>query len=539
MTVARNHTPPEWLTRAQPWLLLMVSVAIVIGAPEVWNYTPDSGVYVGSASTIVEQGRYWFNGHPNLLYYPGTSAVVALPVAIFGLNFHAIHLVFSLLAVTVLWLARAYFSVERFGWAGLALPFLLAANQLFQIQAQQILSDLLLLNLVLLALLAWRKYDITRNEGWFYVCAVAVAAAPMVRFQGLFLLGAFGLAVLVHIAKRRNEIDWRRVIRHLAVAALTTLPFSIWTLRNYLLHTPDTYNMANAFFFGLEGLRISGPGFGEVDWIDAEWKYPVYQIMYLFGGLGDSFLGNLSNLLPLEVRTGTVLVLMTAGLWPWLKRAGMLEIVFVALILILLVEGVTDSKSMRIVDRYWIPILPFVISIAGQGLGQIRGVLAGGRLRTLTTYGSGILMALILVVGTLSWSKRLSPEASDRIARINSVASQVAEHVDQSLPPDALIMASDWGVAPFLTKRKTIQVLRSPCDQGTLELIHERKPAALVVLPGFLRSSMADELAMRYPDAFQEVFRSGNRGHRESGAVYHIEHDQVPQALALSSCEQE
>ena len=101
--------------RAQVVMLALLSLLIVIGAPQVWNYTPDSGVYIGSAISLVEDGRYWFNGHPNLLYYPGTSTLLTAPIALFGMKFHAMHILFALLAVATLWLARAYFSTQRYG----------------------------------------------------------------------------------------------------------------------------------------------------------------------------------------------------------------------------------------------------------------------------------------------------------------------------------------------------------------------------------------------------------------------------------------
>lgn len=108
----------------QGLLLVALSVGFIATAPALWRYTPDSGIYIGTALSLVQEGRYWFNGHPNLLYYPGFSGLLTLPIYAFGLNFQVLHIYAAVLGVATLWVLRGYFSAKRYGWIGLFLAII-------------------------------------------------------------------------------------------------------------------------------------------------------------------------------------------------------------------------------------------------------------------------------------------------------------------------------------------------------------------------------------------------------------------------------
>jgi hypothetical protein len=253
------------LIKVQFWILLLISVCLIVAAPSLWYYTPDSGIYIGTAQSMVERHEYHFNGHANLLYYPGFSSLLSWPIMLFGVNFHVLHLFCAAMVVAVIWLARTYFSSSRYGLAGMAVPVIMASTTVLQAQAFSILSDGSLLAISLGALVLWRMY-VEKSFFWALpACFVLVAFAPMVRFHGLFLCAAF--AVTLFLQAMRNS---RRSLLNVALAvvggAATLIPFAAWTLRNLQKFTPHTFNMANSFFFGLNGLSIYAPGHGRVDW---------------------------------------------------------------------------------------------------------------------------------------------------------------------------------------------------------------------------------------------------------------------------------
>lgn len=82
--------------------LSLVSVAFLLSASEFWPFLPDSGMYIGTAQSIVHDGRFWFNGHPNLFVYPGYPLLLALPVTLFGIDFHVLHVFSAAVAVSTL-----------------------------------------------------------------------------------------------------------------------------------------------------------------------------------------------------------------------------------------------------------------------------------------------------------------------------------------------------------------------------------------------------------------------------------------------------
>ncbi len=185
------------LDRFQKNLLILVSLAYLAATPTVWFSSPDSGIYVGTAEKMLSEGRYWFNGHPNLIYYPGYSTILAALIAVFGTNFFVLHLSSSLLTVSALWLSRNYFSVQRYGWAGFFVPLLLAANPIVIDQIFKVKSDSLFLCLLLATMLLWRRFAETKSERYFYLAASLVAFATLVRFEGLLIWGALVTASAV------------------------------------------------------------------------------------------------------------------------------------------------------------------------------------------------------------------------------------------------------------------------------------------------------------------------------------------------------
>jgi len=295
--------------------------------------------------------------------------------------------------------------------------------------------------------------------------------------------------------------------------------------------------MANKAFFGLSGLRISGPGFGRVDWIDADWKYPVYQLMYLFGGLGNTFLGKLGDRIGLELVTAGVLGLIVTGSWSWLKRAGTFEAAFVLTAAAMIIYPKIGSKSLYHVARYWIPLLPFFIVIAGLGIQRIAEILASSWYRKAVTGGAIVITLVVLASGILGWADTLSTQNTERIARRYDTAITVAGYVKDNLPEETVILGTDWGVTPMLTRRRSYGYLRSPCHKPTLERIRDKAPSHLVVLAHSVTTPMALDMADQYPQAFQPVFSMGDREQRSFGAVYIIDRKQVLSIISSIKCQ--
>ncbi|WP_078118020.1 ArnT family glycosyltransferase [Thiosocius teredinicola] len=530
----RDPAALHW-SLAQIIVLAVISAALVAMAPETWRYHPDGAVYIASAVTMAEEGRYWFNGHPNILYYPGLSMLLYLPIKIWGLNFQVLHLVAAALGVTTLWIIRGYFNAGRFGWTGLLLPLLMAANALIMQQTTLVMSGVPFLGVSIAALWVWRRF-LTEDNYWLvFACALLVGFASLVRFQGLFLIGAFGLALIVHFVRNRDR-NFKAFFLLAMAGIVSVVPFVIWTARNYALYTPDTYNMAGEFFFGQEGLSISEADWGEADWIDAAWKYPVYQAMTLFGSLAKSFLNDVQHWFPLEVKSALALGLMTLGFWPWLRRASVMEAAYVIVSLAFLMKDSLEGTSLYFPQRYWIPMVPFAAVMAGLGLAWLYELSTKVWMKATIAVGSGIAVALMLASGVLSWSDDISRENTERWATRMASIDRTAQQIRETTAPDSILLSTDWGIMPLLTNRQSFQVSRSKCSGPTLSLIAERHPDYLVEMPGLLRTRIVERLVDDYPELFELQFEAGTRESRDRAALYRINHDQLPAALDNIDC---
>ena len=509
--------------KVQFWLLVIISLTFFYLAPPSWHYAPDSGIYIGTAKNLLESGTYWFNGYPNLLYYPGFSSLLTIPLSLFGLDFVALHLFCIGLVVAALWLSRIYFGQEGYGLAGLAVPLLLACNSIVHQQLATILSDSSLLVCIVGALLFWRAFERNESKYALYGCLLLCALAPLVRFEGLFLPGAFGLAFIITKLSRNGQI-LPVLVKASALSLLTLSPFLLWTWRNYVMYSPDTFNMANDFFFGLKGLALYAPGHFEVDWIDAPWKYGAYNTLYNLKDLLRSFVGDIANRLPLEVDVLLVLLPLTAGLLPWFRAANHMERVLALSLAGFFFWRTMHARNLYVVDRYWLSLLPFVAIIGSLGLRKIHKSIETGPLRHL-------YLAIVLVVAVIISSNGLhltlskaSDENREYDRQANIILQEISRFVQSNSSEDTTVAVTDWGILPLFIHRKSYQLLNDKDHLLSLKRILKYKTKLLVILDGSAASApYAREMVNAFPDAFtlmKDFEPSGGAGPK--GSVYRI-----------------
>jgi hypothetical protein len=261
---------------------------------------------------------------PNILYYPGISTILALPMSIVGENFWVFQCYFAVLSLFAVWLSRYYFSYKNYGLVGVAVPIFLVLSSGYLFGLYSILSDGIFLSLSLLCLIMWRNYLQYNQKRYLVWCVIFVALSPLIRFHGLFLCAALSCSLLIRVFSVEKALRKKAFFITCLVSFIVILPFAIWTLRNYFAHTPDAYTMSNTFFFGLKGLKLYAHGLtGNIDnsWIDADWKYSAYRCIFFFGGLAEFWVGPLTT----EGKAIFTLVLMPLillGVRSWAKRAS-------------------------------------------------------------------------------------------------------------------------------------------------------------------------------------------------------------------------
>jgi hypothetical protein len=511
------------LARTQIAFLAIVSCVLLLLAPSYFHFQPDTGIYVGGADSLLASGAYRFAGQPILVYYPGFSLLLAVPMSVFGMDFHVLHLFAALWCVAALWLIRAYYADNAYAGAGLLMPALLPFAGIFQEQALYILSDAAFLAWSFIALLLWRRFVRSGDRTTLVACALVVAFAPLIRMQGLFLAVAFGTALLAHFWDRSA------IAKRLAIVAAVTLavlaPFLLWTLRNYLQHSSETYNLANTAFFGKSGLSLYSSDFHKVDWIDARWKYGVYNLLYSVRDLFETLFGKS----PLEwVRLEAIpLVLgipLLAGLVPWWRKATHLERAYVAISAIFIALWALRADSLYTVPRYWLPLLPFVLLIGMLGLKRIYDLVPWKATKPWVAAVYLSLLAVTVSQGTVSALTKLEPWAAHYYETSERTRLALADFVHNNTAADAVIAVTDWGVLPLSLERDTVSVLNDDDHRQSLERILNSGASHLVILEGTSAmvdptNAMVDEL----PQVFQPELEIRPKGTGAGGGVYRVD----------------
>ena len=518
----------------QFWALVLISILFILVAPSVWYYTPDGGIYIGTAESMVETGQYRFNGYPNLLYYPGFSSLLSLPILVFGVNFRILHLLCACIAVASLWLLRSYFTPSRYGLVGLALPVILACASIFQQQVFFILSDGTFLVISLGALLLWRIY-IEKSYRWALItCFALVAFAPMVRFQGLFLSVAFTIALFMkEVSKKGLSASG---VAMSAVGGLGTLaPFAAWTWRNLQQHTPHTHNMANSFFFGLKGLTLHAPGFRMVDYIDAEWKYGIYNLMLSIENLVRTFFGyRIPALIPTKVVLIVLVIIVLAGTLRLLKLATNMERAYVLISVAFLACSSLNSHNLFGVTRYWLPLAAFAIVAAGFGLRSIYNLFKDIRYRAVVSTIFGFLIVLILSNGVSNFLEFNGK--SNYYRNAHEVVGKVKQFMDEETSPTIPVATTDWGVLPFTLKRTCYKTLNDESHLLTLERMDKYQTGYLVIVDQLGSASPYEQKMVEdLPQLFSLMLEVQPEGEGPAAAVYSVDLEGVQKFLNSAS----
>jgi hypothetical protein len=522
------------LDRYQFWGLVLVSILLLSAAPSIWYFHPDSGIYLSSAKTLLETGQYTFNGYPNLIYYPGFSLLLCLPISIFGFNYFVINLFCAVIAVSSLWLIRAYFNRRRYGIVGLILPFIVSSAWIFQEQVFYIMSDGTFLTISMAALLLWRIYNEQAKKWALAVCVLLIAFAPLVRFQGLFLAGAFGLALLYKFI-RSKDFKIKRLVLLFAAGIICASPFALWTVRNYTKYTPDTYNMANNFFFGQKGLSLYAPDYMTKESIDAEWKYGVMNTARLIRGLGVTLFGeNVIGLIPSVLVVGVLVILIAIGCIKLLKLASNFERIYLFVSCAYFFYDSLSSSNLYIVPRYWLPLLPFAAIAAGFGLQWISGLVSNIQYKVIVTTAISFIVIMIFSYGSTVCVRYV--HKSRYWENAHKVINQIKDYMDENTSGDVKIASSDWGVMPFILERQCYKVLTGELYDLSLERINKYQTEYLVTVDKIgWASNFVSKMANKYPEIFSLEYEIKAQERSPGGAIYKIDIERVGQYLESRS----
>lgn len=545
-------------------ILVLLTVIYLLFTPDIWLFSNDDAIYLGSAENLLHSGQFSFNQRPNLLVYPGTSLVLALILSVFGKQFYAAHLTFVLIGVAVPWLTWLLFR-KYSPLTAIVTAILLALNPVFMSYVYTLRSDLLFLAITLLTLLLWQHHLAKPKTLNLLIILLLVSSAPLVRFQGLFLSGTFILAYGWATYRSKNQ-KW--LAKTIAVGLVSLLPFMLWTWRDYSLYTPDNYNMVLNFFFGLSGPAAYS---GEVHAaaLDHPWQYPLLRLLALARAFSSS------AILPAWA-TGTslnsALLIFIFFCWfsyvgfkTWWRRASLLEKTYLgcSLSFLLINDIYSHGNSSTLISfaRYWLPVLPFLLYMCVTGVSlvirDIALLVAGTddkrsghtRLVLVSTVIGLLLLAPPLWSGTAHLLSYNEQSWRDFWEERHAAAREIKEFVNENIAADSVVIGSDWGFIPYLTDRRTITLI----DSEALALQRIRDGAAeylIVFLPtqsGLTPDTVApaaqpyytnhpyygvtQSLLANYPKAFQLQLSPAIDSKHNFIAVYKINHQFMPRPI--------
>lgn len=521
------------LSKTAFWMLVVLSLLLLATVPDVWIYRPDSGIYIGTTHNLLTTGKYAFNGHPNLLYYPGMTALLALPIALFGIEFYPLNLISTLVVIALLFAARRLFQRPELGIAGLLAPFVMLASSDLLEQRITILSDAPFVLITVLAMLSWGKYQKTQDTRLLVLTTLLVALGTLFRFQGLVLIGAFAIALFLDLLPRkplRISVAWAA-----AFATLAATPFVLWTVRDYLLYSPDTPNMVLKFFFGKHPLPLRAPGSFHVDWIDARWKYGVYNLLLSTDAFINTLLpSKLVASVPLEGRFIVFWGLVAIGARKWYPNASILERTWVVLILAFYAYWMLRSGVLYFTTRQMLfPALPFLVLFLVLGATTLLEWIRQPLARRIANAMAACVLAFVVYAGIRQSYHNLANIEND-YRPANAELKEMRQYIAEHIPQDERLAVTDWGILPLFAKRESYPVLNDDSHKHSLTRIAKYRTAHLVILsPSSLEVGYAKAMVKDYPDIFTEEanFVAGP-GQEPRIDIYSIDLEQIA-ALGL------
>jgi len=523
------------IEQIQKFFLFFITAFILVSTPSSWIQFPDSGIYLGTAENMLKNQNYQFNGFPNLLYYPGISGLLLLPLSLFSDNYFFLQLYVVSISLFGIWVIRNYYTYKTYGGIGFFLPFLVLFSSVYSQHIYVLSSDCIFLTTTIFALFCWNKFESSNNKKYLYWCMFLVSASSLIRFQGVFICLALSMTVFLRawqlsIVKNRRSF----LLQALTITIIISLPFFLWTMRNYLLHTPDTFNMANARFFGMHGLNLYAiglPGDTSTEGIDSFGQLPLYRSALYFGGLFEFLYGGitLTNkiiLLPILI---TILLL---GIKPWAKRANNLEIFYIVFSIVFFVKSILFQNNLHIILRYWIPLLPFIFLALGLG---VQTMINHKWMKPVRQYIQGVtlcFMFILLAIAFPNITKQVELE-DFRLKEAKSLAS-LKVFFEENIPQESIVATTDWGVMPRTINRRSFMVFNDPDHKQTIQRMLKYKTEFLVTYGKFSRMNKPT-LAMvsSQPDSFTLIYTANKNNPNLSIFVYKVNLKKLSEALPI------
>ncbi|MFC2028852.1 ArnT family glycosyltransferase [Chloroflexota bacterium] len=196
---------------------------------------PDSVVYISVARNLIEgNGFIMYDGSPLILWPPLYSILLAIFGKVFGADpLVLVPLINALTFGLVVFFAGLLILGSVYDHPILivaGLVIVMFSNLLFPV-AVMALSDLLFVLITIISLYLVGRYLNNGNDKNLILFSISATLSPLSRYIGLVLIIWGCLIICFH-----QKLSRKKKIKHLPLfLIISTVPISIWAIRNYIL----------------------------------------------------------------------------------------------------------------------------------------------------------------------------------------------------------------------------------------------------------------------------------------------------------------
>ncbi len=429
-------------------LTAVVAVTLLSAVRSAWTIDPDASLYVSLARSIAADGTYQVGGVVHAKYPPGLPLLLAGVVRLAGPEaYAAMH---AVLVACLLWAVVASHALARrlglSSSAALAVAMAVGVSQtLFELSIVYLRTEVPFLACTLFAILAgWRALDGRSSPAWVVAAGLLSIAAVSLRLSGVALAAPFALALLRPGASRTTRA------RAAILAGCVLLAVIGWRIHatRAAQTSPEPVNYASEFL-AVEPrdlskiIRVDNPPVTAGDLFDRVVRNT--EVLARSTAVLVSNVDRASSRLPVGLLLlGTVLLGFHRMFWNRDPRPHSREAAAYALAMIVVhLLWPFDQQ-----ERFYVPILPFMLIGAGTGVRALAD--AASRLAASDAGRRSVTLASVALFLVLAAQRSDHPTILGRWS-----ASYAALLLGTAGTTVILVrlMYSGWrgGVAPILT----------------------------------------------------------------------------------------
>lgn len=414
-----------------------------------------SGQGLQTALIHFDTEQSWQRVPAPLTTFPPMYAMTIALLSLLGIDGAMAGVCISMLA-GVLLVPMLYWGARLINCSGLATRMMmlaLIANSWFSFYSMYILSEAIfaLVSTTSLLILIHVVRPRVRQGGalgWLLVANLLIGLAYWIRYAGLFLFCAVGLACVVYLWHRRTALAWQAVACLSLSGGLVTLGLirnamlvGTWRGGNNKIVTHSVVDALQQYVLQFHHLLMGGV---------AQPRLWVVDILFLLGlmvclGLGVG-----------RIRSGASAATTQAGGFVGVGLLALYAIVYSGATIYLAIFSVVD-----IYPRLFYPLLPTLLLLGGSALSAVNPP------RRLS-WRESVLAGMVLLYVVNNIFHALAPSAraphllvAQQLTAGAGEAANLRAWIDAHISPETTIVANEGQAAGYLLRRNTVSLVSS------------------------------------------------------------------------------